>query len=36
MLDTGNAALAKKLAEFRTAQTTATGAMTLPPKLRAK
>ena len=36
MLARGNAALAKKLAEFRTAQTTATGAMTLPPKLRAK
>jgi 5-(carboxyamino)imidazole ribonucleotide mutase len=36
MLARGNAALAKKLAEFRAAQTTATGALTLPPKLRAK
>jgi 5-(carboxyamino)imidazole ribonucleotide mutase len=36
MLARGNAALAKKLADFRAAQTTATGAMTLPPKLRAK
>ena len=36
MLARGNAALAKKLADFRVAQTTATGAMTLPPKLRAK
>jgi 5-(carboxyamino)imidazole ribonucleotide mutase len=36
MLARGNAALAKKLAKFRAAQTTATGALTLPPKLRAK
>jgi 5-(carboxyamino)imidazole ribonucleotide mutase len=36
MLARGNAALAKKLADFRAAQTTATAAMTLPPKLRAK
>jgi 5-(carboxyamino)imidazole ribonucleotide mutase len=36
MLARGNTALAKKLAEFRTAQATATGAMTLPPKPRAK
>ena len=36
ILARGNPALAKKLAEFRTAQTTASGAMTLPPKLRAK
>ena len=36
MLARGNAALAKKLADSRAAQTTATGAMTLPPKLRAK
>jgi hypothetical protein len=36
MLARGNASLARKLAAFRAAQTTATGAMTLPPKLRAK
>jgi hypothetical protein len=36
MLARGNAVLAKKLADFRAAQTNATAAMTLPPKLRAK
>jgi 5-(carboxyamino)imidazole ribonucleotide mutase len=36
MLARGNASLAKKLAEFRAAQTAATSAMTLPPKSRAK
>ena len=36
MLARGDATLGKKLAEFRAAQTTATGAMTLPPKTRRK
>lgn len=36
MLARGNASLAKKLAEFRAAQTAATSAMTLPAKSRAK
>ncbi len=36
MLARGNAQLGKKLADFRTAQTKATSAMTLPPKTRPK
>ena len=36
MLARSDAALAKKLAEFRAEQTAAARAMTLPPKLRAK
>jgi 5-(carboxyamino)imidazole ribonucleotide mutase len=36
MLARGNAQLAQKLADFRAAQTTATIAMTLPPKTRPK
>jgi 5-(carboxyamino)imidazole ribonucleotide mutase len=36
MLARGDARLNKKLADFRAAQTAATGAMTLPPKTRLK